>query len=1204
MALQAWKGCVMYGVAYGTRSVVELIDAVPVGFRDVHLGIRFGNRRDSALNHVWLGSPCEFLAVVAAEGPLRCRVLGVGAWWAVLPVWVWGEFLQLAGVRDHLGAYSFYASNLPDDVVRPYGSTSLRSFTLTQQLKKESAGGRLPNASPVSHDLAAPSTLQLKGSYTADEARQRFRAGKFDARDTLTGYDSDMQSRRSVEVGRSWTDRHAWMWGFHPSVAGWGASRVVLEPSFAGLVSPVIDSGTTSSWSSLLTMLGEGVTPANNALLGHLRASHNSEVNPVRFVTRLAAMYVLARQLEECGDHLRVDTVVLPDIRRLNVSADIARLLDDSRSGSGVVYFKSGIDTFADQQSLGILALAAAPRIKWLTPEAMTLERFWPALPPMIVAVSGMAPGPITGIISSSQVWLTAVEWCAYYSTTELFKEAVEYLVTMAYSPHELNPIVLSTRVQCYLPMAQMQGYALGPLMARLAQPEVSEFIPPDFAALVGECIHKARMLGLLHWYVLWMGILAAKEHVDFSAEDARIAWLWYRMGRHGSTGWGMIIGALDSYLEKGFGTGKVGRFLTGTLPGIVVQTEGMASRSLVADMTPNDHYKRLMKKRGKMLQWEEIIGTGLLVPEMSAIWGFLFPLYIEPASYERSMWGFPHVIKGNRTLAECCMSVATIAPGVEWKKLVSAQNGERIRMDWTPYEAYNGRVADYQFYPYANRNGVLYQPIFCVRDLSEFHTLTHEDCFRYHLKWFADIPDGITPVVGAPTWVPNFDGPPPPADYDSDGDSSGPDDEGLRPEPSSSSGMASPKVPVGPPTTDTPDVAPLDVDDTPLPAKAGTKLDPKTVTMESLDTLIGETLFTTTLQACLAMQDDSYAAADAKDAVAMKVLDELREMNVVDYVRKARPNKRAYAARQLARCIGYAAGVVSTSPEVTKDIDVLGQAAKNLAVAMDADSALTLDEFRGRWTAKQLAKLEAEGRVPLEREIQAAALTGTGATALSVAPDERLRRLIRVGRLWRDELMVGTTPFTADVLAERLGDHIDEYLDSKEDEEAAAEDAAAVVAATEEATAASSFLGVARGGDMGVRPGSGMSQRSTATVVSPLPPPPASTLGQLGGVAPTTTSAGKMQSAASTIAGGAEQRVREPPMPPDPVTTSAGAAAAGRRKKPSAPVNTSGGQQTSAGGGRTSSSGGRPHSGSAPSSADIGTGGTWSATFAPPKRS
>jgi len=949
-------------------------------------------------------------------------------------------------VREIVGS-NYYATApelIKDGVLNPFGLSGIKDFPMSRAITRDVGCVSLP-VGEVGEVSDGVDTFNVP-VVAPEEAKQRLGKAGFDMRFQFRGYNTDLTLTRTFNSGRVWN----WKWsqsiGTADLLGDWGAGTTTLAPAFAGLASSVVDTGVTSSWASLLAHFGEGATPANSILTSHVRNRHNAQVNPVRFVMRLAIMYMMASTLEIDGDSLAVQRATWPDVRDISLTAHVSRLLDDTRMGSGCVYLNGSYDSLISQEELTVLYIACSTDPIWRLNGDHSLAHFWPVMPQMILAYSQIQFVNIVPQASAAAIWRTAVLWCGRYSTVALFRECIHFVATIMMSPKANSPILLGERGMIHLPVARMEGYGLGPLIQPMSEAEHADYVEPSIPALLGETIPQAMFLGLVHLHSLWHGVLTAVQFGDLNVPDAQLAFRRYTRSMNGSSHskW------LAAYITKYDGaSGTLGRLLGNFLPALAVNRElGGKSRHRGA-ISASKFFSRIVRAEDN-LQWEEVALTGLKMPLESTIWGYIYPMCIKEGTYQRTGWGLPKNFAAGRSLAEACTSVHGVGlwqgSSAVWRFLAESANGMRttislpIRMSGT-----TGRAMDYSFRAYRSKTETIYTPIFQVRDPEYVRFLSDSACYVYHLKWYTESV-GVTAVSGLSTaeansgafdfygrgrtWIQGLGGlltdlekvPLPDEGEESDG-SRAEFEEDL-----SDSELDIPGVPSRDDFLDGKNLE---------KARPGRKVDAsitafQEIQLTNLREYFGDSIapIASNLEVVLRTKPLSLEDADKRERAQYALLTQIQGMRMPDLLLNVPSQQRGRAAKLLAGMIGTISQYGTSSPEVTKDLEVVAQAARNLGAAMTLCPALTQEELKKHLGDEGWNRSFAKGYNAEDVEIKRAAMAGIAAGNLFTETRVRTKVLEKMAKVWREELMAdmySNNPVLGSYLAKAAEERLDE---------------------------------------------------------------------------------------------------------------------------------------------------------------------------------
>lgn len=562
---------------------------------------------------------------------------------------------------------------------------------------------------------------------------------------------------RTMSVGRNWS----WLNGTicTRNGADWGMLQKALAPAFSGLSIAVPEQGSFSSWNSLQTQLGSQNVIMPGALTGQVRALDKTDINAVRFIWRLAVLYLTAKKAEMGGRQAYLTRNTAPPAHVVDSVQAFANAVDNAATGTNYVPYVVRSWNVLTDSTLRVLYTAASSGIK-IDGKAPIC---WPEINNVVLLITGTQnmPTALTDL-SSADIYRCAVAWCHEFADTGLFHEAIENIVALSTSP--IKSTVLGTKMLSIgLPMAKMQAYALAPIM--LPQEVSADFGEPKMSTILEQGVIRAGMLSLAFWNWAFYGIvwLGSRKFMPDGDQDALY------MNITTVHQYPPLWNTLQHYIEAFGYKGKLGR--------IIASAATTVDRSRAARIWRN--------KQANWPQWEELAANAEKLPINAGLWSRLYPLMLD-ANYKLGSWATVGSVVGARTVAECMGSVAMA--GTNYKLRVHAADGSVATYPTGPSQNYNGEIADHSFFVTTDAYHRRYEPIFQVTAADSYYMMSCKDSVRFEGEWFIEksaVGARLPNLVPYNATVPPGIVPPPESDSGSEhsdsanGDISDEDDDG-----------------------------------------------------------------------------------------------------------------------------------------------------------------------------------------------------------------------------------------------------------------------------------------------------------------------------------------------------------------------------------------------------------------------------------------
>jgi len=563
--------------------------------------------------------------------------------------------------------------------------------------------------------------------------------GHFDDRATIVGY---WQGRRisTLPVGRRWT----WNWMSEnsgtrfqvmPSTVEWGEHKVLPAPRFSELDAIGTDVPQRTAWNAVLQEYGVQGLVLDTIFTSSFTSLRNQNVNDVRFLMRLAVLYVTSKHAEKTLDHagrhryMELDAIpgATPNhaqIQMLVVPADQRQALRDGLQGVNFVpSLLSGVPD-NDENLLNVLWVAVQNRNPIVEKaEHHVAHILWPEIPNlkliMGIGAANQIHMPLVNRLTSDQIWQAVMRWCHIFSDISIFRECVEYLMISTASGGQRNFWAARSNQQLVaLPVAKMGPYAIGPLCAQATLQPVTTTVEYDYELLAAQSVMVVKILDALQMSYLWPEIAFFHEALEMDDRDLRNAAQAFNIYDGGAAIWGAVQGALDKINVRG----EVGRLLGTTLP------LSRAIPQMFNDIVNNTAYST---------QWEELARTMPNLPTSAAIWSILYPMKME-ILVAPGQWVAPYSISGSRTNDEAFYSLVQLQ-GVGIELYGRDGSGLPSRRAINYMLASTGRPLDNQGRAFTLSDGVTYEPVIQMNNLDENIAIHTADHIMFHRTYYLD---------------------------------------------------------------------------------------------------------------------------------------------------------------------------------------------------------------------------------------------------------------------------------------------------------------------------------------------------------------------------------------------------------------------------------------------------------------------------------
>jgi hypothetical protein len=384
----------------------------------------------------------------------------------------------------------------------PEHSTSVHSLTDAPPITQLS----LSELSKPEGFYSDVSTIIVKGWEDAKERVQQDKVAhtyNIDMNLELLGY-NDHDKVLKVILGRQWGPATG---GVEFRVARpWGDAPISLVPAAAASTVPIPDQKTLNAIAGikyLFPRLGPPVEPQgiHRDIMGALC---DITPNPVRYLWRLAAMFVAARITEAGGHNLKVRAPPLPPRIHLDNASVFLSLLTPQCLTKNIVSIKvSGTSQDPDALLLPIL-LAACSTVPYRSRVVLpTICTAWPEIPDVTVAYIGVEHTNFSlDYITADRIWCAALEWSGQNASTDAFMSMVNDIYLLCSLPKaaavgRIGPM-MSENISIALPPAIMAPYLMMPISTRLKEWEGNARLSLSMPKHEKKLFYAARTL--LEW--------------------------------------------------------------------------------------------------------------------------------------------------------------------------------------------------------------------------------------------------------------------------------------------------------------------------------------------------------------------------------------------------------------------------------------------------------------------------------------------------------------------------------------------------------------------------------------------------------------------------------------------------------------------------------------------------------------------------------
>jgi hypothetical protein len=422
-----------------------------------------------------------------------------------------------------------------------------------------------------------------------------------------------------TQLGRTWNTTFQGKFSFRRGY-NWGGKCITLEPAYASLTTERVDKGAVAAMQALgYTFPGARSSELVVEARGPIRELVNIEYNPVRLLSRLAAMWLAAKMVESKGAELRaVGADGHPKFEYLHGAGDISRLTIDAVYGSQqVLYLESG-RFGTDVRYLEVLMTAMTSKVQFgsTNPNVRipTIVKFWPEIPNPVVAIYGPKETRLNyGVYNAGTIWEAISYITSLMNVRELWWEVFQSVATMAWRPDGDSAFCGHKAVSVALPISAMQPAALGPMMMNSVQwyEREQHMEEPFLSDVAWDSTVRYMQWSLLHRDLCaQLGAHELLSHTPIDTSVKRMEWMVYSHTVN-------IPAALVVQ-------GRAKKYGWDTLLGRILATTRGENRTSSAAETPLYIATSITNKN--VLQWEEAIPYVECIPEGSSALSMLYP--------------------------------------------------------------------------------------------------------------------------------------------------------------------------------------------------------------------------------------------------------------------------------------------------------------------------------------------------------------------------------------------------------------------------------------------------------------------------------------------------------------------------------------------------------------------------------------------------
>jgi hypothetical protein len=570
------------------------------------------------------------------------------------------------------------------------------------------------------------------GKWERDHSRARFiyEDGVLDRKMSLFQLRSH-KIIRTTEIGRDWTPNYAGNFSFRKCTK-WGESTLKVEPAYSGAGAEIMDASAIKAIQALPHALNDARQDDFSTTARHsIHDLQRTPYNPVRLLTRFAALWMTAKLVEDQGGNIEITGgEAPPTVRVVNTGVDLSALLiTGARDGSQVLY----TEVERVQRDLSILQVYLAVltgKLEYKITgaegiELPTIAKFWPHIPKTYLAISGEYEVLLNyGFIRASSIW-TAIElFVIQMKLQDLWNEVLLSVATYMMRPKQDTAFCGFKDISLSLPASGLSPAALGPLLTTMRHWEEHDYVmaQPLIADLCWEGCARYSM-----WSLLYRDLCSTLGGAECVTESMDVEYIkrteFMLIGGGGPT----PIARNINLLAQGHGWDNLlGRILETMRPVNVPKMRGSANRLFVG--VP------LLHKWS--IQWDEVLDCTDRVPEGAAVLSELYPAkptQIPPTS----TWIRPTCVINRYGIADAVYSMCNIGISDVGILKTNLQNCSLSVTEYTPRLGYRGALLDSQFYTTKHSDGMTSTPVCWLPDTKHALQLYALGNFQAESQWF-----------------------------------------------------------------------------------------------------------------------------------------------------------------------------------------------------------------------------------------------------------------------------------------------------------------------------------------------------------------------------------------------------------------------------------------------------------------------------------
>lgn len=559
-----------------------------------------------------------------------------------------------------------------------------------------------------------------------DAAMRSSRMIKKDGRLSWNGTDAIVSVYKGartgkIDVGRRWHPRHGKVKFDVVDRNTFGGSTVTIVPAIAGMATRSQDLASVAAWTALNTCMGQPTLAGapDLDLMGQIYTLNGSTTNSVRFIHRLAAIWLHLSWLEHSQDSLELR--FKPAVQFHNTIQSIKEAIESAQTGTQFVPWWNS-NTTDNATIFEVLLAASSGKLSSQSGHKSRFLDMWPVLGQEIVLVVNDVATRVKLAtlavvkLSARDVWYAATRWISQYSSMALWDEAIQFVGTMGISPERFNPLMPGGDVCYALPASNMGALCLGRYIQPIEDGALS-LMPahPGFSDYVERHYLMALVMGLMCWHSAWK--VLGWFHTYKLCNDTHAAEYWRRYAptRQGVPVWKNIQAKINTIIP-----GCVGRIFS-----TVTYTDQFA-------------FKKLAAIQPRVLQFEELISRSKKVFDDSAIYGYMYPLLPVKSTFPRDRWVRVGESPILNNINRAWYRISTCG---ELKILVSGTMASSVCDIALPLN-YRGAQCDYALQSGIDKLGYNFEPIFKVTNRDSYYELVDEDSPVYHTTWYVEDSD------------------------------------------------------------------------------------------------------------------------------------------------------------------------------------------------------------------------------------------------------------------------------------------------------------------------------------------------------------------------------------------------------------------------------------------------------------------------------